>query len=116
VFTAIDVNNNVNLAGFNNDAVGYHMLFERNDPGIAGNELFLGTFLTLNDLINNNLFNSVFTAIDVNDNFNVAGMAATRDVEITPVPEPTTLALILLGLSVIGARRWLRSGPVLSKN
>jgi hypothetical protein len=92
------------------------MLFERNDPGIAGNELFLGTFLTLNDLINNNLFNSVFTAIDVNDNFNVAGMAATRDVEITPVPEPTTLALILLGLSVIGARRWLRSGPVLSKN
>jgi hypothetical protein len=116
VFTAIDVNNNFNVAGFTNDAVGYHMLFERNDPGIAGNELFLGTFLTLNDLINNNLFNSVFTAIDVNDNFNVAGMAATRDVEITPVPEPTTLALILLGLSVIGARRWLRSGPVLSKN
>jgi hypothetical protein len=49
------------------------ILFERNDPGIAGNELFLGTYQTLDDVVNNNLSSGVFTAIEVNNNFDVVG-------------------------------------------
>jgi hypothetical protein len=102
-FTQIDVNDNFNVAGLTNDASGYHMLFERNAPGVAGNELFLASFLTLADLFSGTAASSGFTQIDVNDNFNVVGFAADRD-DPAGVPEPSSLALVALGLAA--AVRW----------
>jgi hypothetical protein len=90
-------------------AAPIHLLLERNTPAGAGNELFLATFATLADLINANAFSSVFTQIDVNDNFNVAGFTALRvgSGGVT-IPEPSTLLLValgLLGVSIAGRRR-----------
>jgi hypothetical protein len=78
----------------------------------------LGTFAPGQTFV----FETRYTAVVSAASFELGGMASVGDpndltgfgsgggIEVTPVPEPGTWALLLLGLAAVGHMRWRRSG------
>lgn len=81
-FSQIDIDPSFSIGGVTYDATGYHVLFERDIDGQAGNELALVSYASLADLIGNTTSVTQFTQIDVDPNYSVGGFAFDSGVNL----------------------------------
>jgi hypothetical protein len=96
-YSAINVNPDFSVQGLAFDG-SYHLLFET-DVDINGlTELYISSFSSVSELLTGDFSQAGFSAINVNPDFSVAGYEIVQ----TPVPEPSTWALLIFGFGVAG--------------
>ncbi len=101
-FSAIDLAGSFSLGGAYFDGA-YNLLLERNLNSGAGTELFLQSYATISDLLNNTNGTGSFSAIDIAGSFSVGGAFFTPDPDRPPdvVPLPAS-GILLLGALALG--------------
>jgi hypothetical protein len=94
---------------------------ESDADGQTGQEIFLLSYNSFADLVNNTFASATFSQLNVNPAFSVGGLAAIYDNSgggNGSVPEPPTAILTLIALSLFGLakRRWVNVRSCLDQN
>lgn len=108
VKTAFNLQTGGDIAGFAFDGNQYHIAFE-NDPSVLNNNVFLLSFDSLSDVENAITASSILTSNNFQTGGDISGFEAINDFSMipSPIPEPTSLWLVILGLSSAFFRRRL---------
>jgi hypothetical protein len=111
-FTDLGVSAGYSSTGITWDGTAYRVLFESDNDIADGNlELALLSYATIDDIVVNTPFDSVFTDLGVSTGFSTTGITHLANDTQIPVPEPGQLPMVMIGLgfiSLLVARR-LRS-------
>ena len=110
-FSQVDINPNFNAAGFDFDGSQYHLLLERDVDAAAGAEVFVVSYDSYADFLNNAIASSAFSQIDINPNFSSVGLATEWMRATAQVPEPGSLALVAAALASCALLRQRRRRP-----
>ena len=115
-FLPLDINPVFSAAGLMYDGIAYRMLLESDADRGANNEIYALTYNSWADLVANNIGPQSFTPLDINPVFSIGGFGAlafpTTSEPPRNVPEPSTLALFVLGLAWLAkVRRGLGAAP-----
>ena len=100
-FSALDVGPGFSIVGASYDGQ-YHILAESDTNTTGGSEVFLRTYATLDDILNDNKGPGGFSALDVGPGFSIAAMTSESAVSVS---EPSAVALLLTGLIALGFKR-----------
>ena len=107
-FLPLDLNPVFSAADLSWDGTAYRMLLESDGDRGANNEVYALTYNTWADVLANNVSSQMFTPLDINPVFSAKGFGALAFPTSEPpnsVPEPSTLALFVLGLGWLTATR-----------
>ncbi|MFC4258555.1 PEP-CTERM sorting domain-containing protein [Marinobacter lacisalsi] len=74
-FSQLDVNANFSVGGMAFDGLLYHLLLESDIDRNGGEEVFLASFDSYQNLVNGTVSGSSFSQLDINANFRVGGLA-----------------------------------------
>lgn len=102
-FSELNISATFSAGGLAYTGSSYQLLLESNDDR-NGNEVFMATFDSFQDLLDGTLSGSSFSELNINPGFSAGGLVAYLP-EPVEVPEPGTLGLLLIGLTTI----WLRA-------
>jgi hypothetical protein len=97
-FSQVNIRSDFSVGGFSYDGTAYQLLLESITDAAGGDEIFLATFDTYADLVDFNLSNSTFSQVNIRSDFSVGGYTY----EVARVPEPGTVALLVIGLFGLG--------------
>jgi hypothetical protein len=103
----LDVNPVFSAGGLAYDGSQYHLLLESDADEPSGQEIFLVSYNSLTDLLNDNQATASFSQLDVNPVFSTGGLAFASDrPPVIPLPPAAWMGVSLL--SSLGVVRKLR--------
>lgn len=73
--SALDLGPVFGVAGFAHDGTNYHLLLESDIDENPGSEVYLITFATLEDLVNNTTLSAGYTQLDPGSSYSIRGLA-----------------------------------------
>lgn len=123
-FSNVNLASAFNVHGFDFDGSLYHLLFERDVDGAAGQDLAIASFSSIADILTYNPLITEFSNVNVASAFDVAGFFSMVDFgggtggggggsggsggsggtghDPVAVPEPPTVLLLVAGLAALG--------------
>lgn len=103
-FSQLNLNSSFSAGGLAFDGSSYQLLLESDADRSAGNEIFLASFDSFQDLLDGTIASSSFSQLNINANFSTGGIVAHAPESPVEVPEPGSLGLLILGLGALMLR------------